>query len=337
RFYDYLEAFGIGRATGLDIPGESSGIVIPENTVKRVDLARIGFGQSVAVTPVQLLTAACSVVNGGKLLRPYVVRQITDGNGTILEQGETQVVARPISEETSTVMRRLLEAVVEDGGGRNAAVSGYAIGGKTGTAQVYVDGAVSTDTHIGSFLGFAPADDPVFAVLVIVDEADVAVDFGSQTAAPFARDIFEKTLPYLGIAPQLEEEAPVETEVPDVIGMDPDSARNTMEQRGLRCVMDGSGGRIINQLPAAGARIAEGSLVMLYVDKAVGLEDNSRIRVPDVTGMSVLEANKLLMSYGLVMQVEGGGIATSQSPEADAEVYPTTVVTVTFTAPDPSG
>ena len=333
RFYDYLEAFGIGSATGVDIPGEASGIVISRGSVKRVDLARIGFGQSVAVTPVQLLTAACSVINGGYRMRPYVVREIVDGNGEVIERGEPTVMANPISEQTSATMRKLLENVVAQGGGKNAAIPGYRIGGKTGTAQVYVDGVVSSDTHIGSFLGFAPADDPKIAVLVIVEEADVAIDYGSVTAAPFARDILEKTLNYLGIPPQTDEAPAEEVSVPDVSGMTVEEATGTLKNAGFSWVLDGAGTKVVNQLPAGGARISKGSLVMLYVDKNVALEDNDKVRVPDVIGMSVVEANKLLRSYGLQMQIEGGGVAVSQQPAADEEVYPTAIVTVTFQSP----
>ena len=333
RFYDYLDAFGIGSATGVDIPGEAGGIVIAEKNVKRVDLARIGFGQSVAVTPIQLLTAACAAINGGNRMRPYVVSEITDGSGNVIEKTEPKVVAHPIKPETSATMRRLLEGVVENGGGKNARISGYRIGGKTGTAQVYVNGVVTDDMHIGSFLGFAPADDPQLAVLVIVDEASVPVDFGSQTAAPFARDIFQKALPYLGIAPDTGEEAPREVSVPDVTDMTVADAKSAMREVNLSCVFDGSGERVVSQLPAPGAKLSEGALVMLYVDKRTPAEENDRVRVPDVTGLSVLEANRLLGSYGLRMQVEGGGIAISQLPAAEEEVYPTAVITVTFAEP----
>lgn len=333
RFYDYLDAFGIGSATGVDIPGEAGGIVISESVVKRVDLARIGFGQSVAVTPIQLLTAACSVINGGSRMQPYVIKEITDGNGEVIERGEPTVVVRTISEGTSATMRSLLEDVVTHGGGKNSYIAGYRVGGKTGTAQVYVDGVVSSDTHIGSFLGFAPADDPQIAILVIVEEADVAVDFGSQTAAPFARDILEKSLVYMGVAPRTNETPAPDAEVPDVTGRTVEEASRMLKAAGLSCVMDGSGQMVIGQLPAGGARISEGSLVMLYVDKSISLEDNSKVEVPDVTGMSVLEANKLLRSYGLEMQIEGSGIAVSQKPAPNEEVFPTTVVRVAFEAP----
>lgn len=333
RFYDYLSDFGIGQATGVDIPGEASGIVIPRSTVKRVDIARIGFGQSVAVTPVQMLTAACAAINGGRLMTPCVVREITDGSGETIYQSQTRVRANPIKAETSAMMRALLEAVVREGGGKNAAVPGYRVGGKTGTAQVYVDGVVSTDKHIGSFLGFAPADDPQIALLFIVEEADVAIDFGSVTAAPFAGEILRQSLIYLGVAPETDASAePVS--VPDVQGLTLSEAEKQVRAAGLDCVFNGEGGHVIHQLPAAGAQMNRGALMMLYVDNLTDTGDNDIIGVPDVTGMSVLEANRMLRSYGLKLRIEGSGLAKSQSPAADEKVCPSATVTVVFEPPD---
>ncbi|MBP3411142.1 MAG: PASTA domain-containing protein [Clostridia bacterium] len=333
RFYDYMDAFGLGSPTGVDLPGEAGGIVISESVVKRVDIARIGFGQSVAVTPLQLLTATSAVVNGGNLLTPYIVKTITDGNGEVIRTGERQVRSNPISAQTSATMRTLLEGVVAEGGGKNAAVQGYRIGGKTGTAQVYVDGVVSTDKHIGSFVGFAPINDPRIAVLVIVEEADVAVDFGSVTAAPYAKDILEQSLMYLGIAPQVEGEEAVQVIVPDVTGMNLSDAAAAVKDAKLDCVFDGEGGRVVNQLPAAGASMAQGSLMMLYVDNLTDISDNNKVTIPDVSGLSVLEANRVLRSYGLKMQMEGSGLAVSQAPAAGEAVLPTTSVAVRFELP----
>ena len=333
RFYDYIEAFGLGSPTGVDLRGEAGGIVIPESACKRVDIARIGFGQSIAVTPLQLLTAACAAVNGGRLLTPYIVREITDGSGEVIQRGESVVRGRPISEATSATMRVLLEGVVAEGGGKNAAIPGYRIGGKTGTAQVYVDGVVSSDRHIGSFLGFAPIDDPQIAVLVIVEEADVAIDFGSVTAAPYARDILEQSLLYLGIAPSTDEPEPERVAVPDVTGMNLTDAAAAVKAAGLDCVFDGEGGIVTNQLPAAGASMTKGALMMLYVDNLTDLRNNSRVQVPDVAGLSVLEANRILRSYGLRMQISGSGLAVAQEPAAGDEVYPSASVTVTFEPP----
>ncbi len=334
RFYDYLRAFGLGSRTGVDIPGEAAGILISEANVKRVDLARIGFGQSVAVTPIQLIAACCAAVNGGRLMQPYVVKQIVSEDGNIIEQNEPAVVGNPVSEETSAVMRRLLEKVVAEGGGRNAYIEGYRIGGKTGTAQVYKDGAVSSDTHIGSFIGFAPIDDPQVAVLVIVDEADKGSDFGSVTAAPFARDILEKTLSYLGVAKELSrEEETEEVEVPDVTGLSVREAAERLREAGLQYMLDNGGTTVMDQLPAAGAEMPERSIVMLYADGEAENQGNAYIEVPDVTGLSITAANRLLVSYGLNMRISGSGVAVAQTPGAGEMALPTTAVTVTFRAP----
>ena len=329
--YRYLDAFGIGRKTGVDIPGEADGIVIRQSAVKRVDLARIGFGQSVAVTPVQLLTAVCAVVNGGRLMRPYVVRRIADVQGKTIEARAPEERGRPISRATSDTMRRLLEDVVTLGGGKNAYLPGYHVGGKTGTAQVYVDGVVSSATHIGSFIGFAPANDPKIALILIVDEADVPVDYGSVTAAPYAKEILERALNYLGVAPDLDEPPARETTAPDVAGLSVEDAAKAVREAGLSFVLDGDGARVLSQLPAAGARMAEGGLMMLYVEGAAPA--GGTVRVPDVTGMSVMEAGRLLRAFGLDMRIEGGGLAVDQRPAADAEASPSATVTVRFEPP----
>lgn len=331
RFYDYLDRFGIGNATGVDISGEASGIVISEYAVKTGDLARIGFGQSIAVTPIQLLNAACSTINGGRLMQPYVVSEITSPDGEVIEKNQPLELGRTISESTSEIMRRLLTSVVSEGGGKNARVKGYTVGGKTGTAQVYIDGKVTSDTHIGSFVGFAPMEDPQIAVLVIVDRADVAVDYGSVTAAPFAQQIIEQTLTYLECARSAGTEETVEVIVPQVVGMSVEDAVSAIRDSGLDYVLDGSGANVIGQLPAAGAGMAEGSLVMLYVEGA--MPETEYVEVPDVTGLSVAEANRLIRSYGLTMIISGSGLAAGQQPAAGELVLPTTSVLVEFEPP----
>lgn len=334
RFYEYLDAFGIGSTTGIDLPGEVAGIRIAQDNVKRVDMARIGFGQSIAMTPLQLMTAACAAVNGGYRMRPYVVQEIRSSSGEVLEKAQPEVMARPISEETSATMRDLLEKVVELGGGRNAYLSNYRVAGKTGTAQVYKDGKVTSDTHIGSFIGFAPADDPQIGVLVIVDEAEKRPDYGSVTAAPFAKQILERSLNYLGIAPRVEDEEPLEqVEVPDVTGMDTAQAEKLLKENGLQGLLSGSGATVIEQMPAAGARVSEQSLVMLYVEGTPDLSENDRVEVPDVTGKSIVEANRLLRSYGLEMEIDGSGLAVGQEPAAGEKVLPTAKVKVSFESP----
>lgn len=331
RYYEYLSQFGIGSETGVDIIGEAGGIVISQAAVKRGDLARMGFGQSIAVTPIQLLTAACATVNGGYLLKPYLVKEITSPEGDVIERGERTVVSQPISEKTSETMRDLLTYVVAEAGGKNARIDGYAVGGKTGTAQVYIDGKVSSDMHIGSFIGFAPMDHPTLAVIVIVDHARLGSDFGSVTAAPFAKAILEQSLIYLGYPRAVDAAAPGEVEVPSVTGLTVAEAIRVLKAANLDYVLDGSGARVIGQLPAAGAGMSEGSLVMLYVEGAIS--DAAAVSVPDVTGLSVAEANRLIRSYGLTMTMTGSGIAVSQSPAAGEMVYPTANIAVSFEPP----
>ena len=333
-FYKYLRAFGIGVKTGVDLPGESAGILINSRYVKNVDLARIGFGQSVAVTPLQLITAACAVVNGGHLMRPYIVKEVLDGQGNTVERTAPSVVSNPISAETSATMRALLENVVENGGGKNAAVAGYRIGGKTGTAQVYKDGRVVSNVHIGSFVGFAPIDQPRFAVLVTVNEAQVPVDYGSTTAAPFASQIMEEVLSYLGVKKNdPKATAPPQRAVPSVVGMTVSQARRELREEGFLADTDGVSDRVSAQAPAAGARMPQGAKVMLYTYENEPLKTMDLISVPDVKGLSMVEAARQLRFRGFDMEMAGSGLAVRQSPAAGSYAQPGTAVQVTFELP----
>ena len=334
RFYQYLHAFGLGSKTNIDLQGEESGILIPVNSVKNVDLARIGFGQSVAVTPIQLLTAACSVLNGGRLMRPYLLKEAVSQDGTVLYRTSPKVVSTPISEETSLTMRKLLEDVVAVGGAKNARIPGYRIGGKTGTAQVYKDGRIVRNVHIGSFLGFAPADDPRIALLVIVDEADTPVDYGGTTAAPFARQILEDVLPYLGYQPdEGEDSEPVQ--VPDVTGQPLWEARRTLSSMGLKVLDDGGSGSVTAQMPSAGATLRNGGQMMLYTYDEALPETETLVCVPDVSGKSIASAASLLRQRGLEMEIDGSGFAVSQEPAAGSFLAPDSVVLVHFELPNP--
>lgn len=334
RFYQYLHAFGLGSKTNIDLQGEESGILIPVNSVKNVDLARIGFGQSVAVTPIQLLTAACSVLNGGRLMRPYLLKEAVSPDGTVLYRTSPKVVSTPISEETSLTMRKLLEDVVAVGGAKNARIPGYRIGGKTGTAQVYKDGRIVRNVHIGSFLGFAPADDPRIALLVIVDEADTPVDYGGTTAAPFARQILEDVLPYLGYQPdEGEDSEPVQ--VPDVTGQPLWEARRTLSSMGLKVLDDGGSGSVTAQMPSAGATLRTGGQMMLYTYDEELPETETLVCVPDVSGKSIASAASLLRQRGLEMEIDGSGFAVSQEPAAGSFLAPDSVVLVHFELPNP--
>lgn len=333
RFYQYLHAFGLGSRTGIDLYGEASGILIGQNRVKNVDLARIGFGQSVAVTPIQMITAACAVVNGGRLMKPYLVEAIEDSDGNVLKQTSPKVVSTPISAETSATMRKLLYGVVENGGGKNAKVNGYAIGGKTGTAQIYRNGKIESNLHIGSFVGFAPADNPRVALLVTVNEAKVKPDYGGTTAAPFAAQIFEEILPLLGVAKTEGGTEAKQTTMPDVTGMNVRDAKAILREAGIDAVTDGEDPIVTGQLPPAGTTVQEGFCAMLYVTGESVPQAQDYARVPDVIGLDMRRCAQEIRLSGFEMNAQGEGLAAGQSPAGGSYAPTGTQVRVTFEMP----
>lgn len=328
QFYRYLSAFGLGKRTSLDLPGESGGILISSRYVKQVDLARIGFGQSVAVTPVQLMMAANAAVNGGKLMKPYVVQEITGSDGEVIQRFTPSVVSTPIKPETSATMRELLELVVELGGGKNAKIEGYRIGGKTGTAQVYKNGAVVRDVHIGSFYGFAPADDPMVSILVIVKEAQVYNDFGSTTAAPFARQILQDVLSYMEVKPTTE--GTPDVEVPNIEGLTLKEAKKVLNQNGLTLVDDGAADVVLAQLPPAGAKLVSGGHVMAYTASQGEITPETLVCVPNLMGLSDVDCARLTRQRGLRIEMNGTGLCVGQKPAAGEYVPEDSCIEVTL-------
>ena len=198
-FYKYLSAFGFGRATGLDFSGEAIGMLLPEATLRDCDFARIGFGQSIAVTPLQLACASAAAVNGGYFYAPRLVRSISSSDGASTDL-QPRLVGRTVSEEASALLASMLEGVVRDGSGKKAFIEGYRVGGKTGTAQKYENGHIAQGKYVSSFVGFFPANDPKYLALVILDEPQGAY-YGSVVAAPCAKEIFEGMIGILGLRP----------------------------------------------------------------------------------------------------------------------------------------
>ena len=199
--YEYLEKFGYGSVTGIDFAGEQAGLLVPQNAVTNGDLARIGFGQTIAVTALQLCMATAAAVNGGLLMKPYLVKEISDPiPGQTVKRFTPTVVNRVISEETSKQIAAMLQRVVDEGGGKNAKVEGYQVGGKTGTAQKFINGALATGKYVSSFVGFFPSSSPKYLVLMIIDEPP-GQSYGSIVAAPYAGIIFREIINYKNIAP----------------------------------------------------------------------------------------------------------------------------------------
>lgn len=202
-FYDYLSAFRFGRATGLDFSGEAIGMLLPESTLRDCDFARIGFGQTIAVTPLQLACAAAAAVNGGYYYAPRLVDAIVTQEGAVIEQTQPALVGRTVSEEASRILSSMLEGVVRDGSGKKAYIEGYRVAGKTGTAQKYENGHIAQGKYVSSFIGYFPADEPQYLALVIVDEPQGSY-YGSTVAAPCAKEIFEGIIGLLQLPPSEE-------------------------------------------------------------------------------------------------------------------------------------
>lgn len=198
--YSYLDAFGYGSTLGIDLAGEQAGLLLNKSSVTKGDLARIGFGQAIAVTPLQLAYATAAAVNGGKLMTPYLVKSIRNTDGNLVKSYYPTQKSQPISKETSALLAKMLEGVVSNGSGKLAYIDGYQVGGKTGTAQKYENGVIAQGKNVSSFVGFFPASDPQYLCLMIVDEP-VGISYGSQVAAPYVKLIFEQIIAYKNIAP----------------------------------------------------------------------------------------------------------------------------------------
>ena len=336
EFYDYLYAFGLGQKTGDIFDGESSGIVTNEKYVTENDLARIGFGQSVAVTPVQLAAAVSAAVNGGYLYSPYIVEQVVSSDGTVIEQADPSPVRQVISGETSATVRQILQSVVDNGTGRNAKIEGYYVGGKTGTAQKYDEyGRVSAGSYICSFIGFAPADDPQYLCLILVDEPHVGSIFGSTVAAPFVRRVLSEILPYSGIQPSHLSET---VTVPNVLGLTTEEANKELAKVGLIGFYE-CADEVTLQLPAAGETVVKGSSVLLYTGSDDVNIDNEpviaplMVEMPDLIDMTAVQAYNALTALGLNMVCspeDPHGVVLGQSIYAGTMVEYDSSVTLYF-------
>lgn len=268
KFYGYLRDFGLMSKTGVDMTGETSGLFINQDDVKTVDLARIGFGQAVAVTPIGLIAATSAVVNGGISVTPHLLVDVRDKDGnSILAPALAAEGKRVIKSETSSTVRTLLTSVVTEGSGKSAYVPGYTIAGKTGTAQKYENGGIASGKYISSFLGFSLTEGAEYAILLIVDEPQGYMYYGSLVAAPLVGGIFASLFDYLGVEPVYtgEEAEIVGTPfaLPDFAGMSVSKARQELEKLGLYCETDGEGDTVKGQYPAEGVTVDRRNAVLL--------------------------------------------------------------------------
>ena len=329
RFYDYFEAFGMLESTGIDLPGEASlaGGMWSRDAMTNVDLAVASFGQRFEVTPLQMICGFAAVINGGNLMKPYVVQSISTREGTTIRNTEPEVVRQVVSKQTSQRAADILEKVVSEGTGSNAYVSGYRIGGKTGSSQVKTE----EDRTIVSFMGYAPADDPQVIVLIAYDKPQPKVlgvrcnesttgryISGGNMAARKAGPLIAQILDYMGVEKVYSsaESAAVDVSVPDVTGKTVTEAKAALSEKTLNCRTIGTGDTVSRQIPGAGTKIPGGSTVILYLGDAVPEETGT---VPNVTGMTYEAAKQALEREGFFMRASGTSVYYSNSTTADGQ------------------
>lgn len=339
-FYDYFDAFGFTERTGVDLPNETGMMkYYTKNQLGEVQLASSAFGQAMAVTPLQVCTAISAAVNGGYLVTPHVVDKITDQNGNVVEEVGANVRRQVISESASETIRQLMEYEVGDGstngGGSNAYVAGYRIGGKSGTSeQLNMERRADGDyKKVASFAAVLPANDPEILVYVMLDDPNNArTDYSSILAAPVVGNIISEIAPYLGIATDGIDRSQTTVKVPNLVSKEWSNAQVALNNKGLKHQLVESESSqaaavVTYQYPHAGAEVASGTTIYLYTDTYSG----SHTEVPDVSGKSADFARQMLTAAGLNCQVAGEGTGTvqSQSEAAGASVQKGTVVTIT--------
>ena len=340
-FFDYFEAFGFTQKTGIDLPGEASTKgLYHDRDMSLMDLAVESFGQNFSITPIQMITACAAIANGGYLVQPHVVSQIVDNDGNIIKTADTTVKRQVISEETSKRVSKILQENATSGTAKTGYVAGYRIAGKTGTSEkVGADGKVGSDNkYIASYCGFAPADDPQYAVLVFFDEPTGDSYYGGAVAGPVFAKIMEEILPYLNVETKYTEDeaGSVGVSAPNVIGKTVSEATNELTNSGLKILVKGSGDTVIAQTPDPGSSVPSGGTVVVYTDEA---SMNQTVTVPNFTNRSLSDVNYLAAQAGLNIKVTGAynssaATARTQDYAAGEQIKPGTVITVNFVEED---
>ena len=291
RLISYAKKFGFGSPTGIDLPGEEHGLLYNPKMMYEPDVATMAIGQGIAVTPIQVLRAICAIANGGELLKPYIIKKIVAPDGSVIQEGQKQVVRNVITPEVASQMRAMMEKVVSEGGGKTAAIKGYRIAGKTGTAEKLAEeGGYAAGKYIASFVGFVPADKPKYAMLVMLDTPQGAF-YGSQVSAPIFRDTLQQILVAKGIQPTNRE------------GLPSFDMMNTTDDKA-------------KEKPKTIPQIL--------------LMPNGKIKLPDFKGIDMRYTAELLQQGHLRLKPYGSGIAYQQKPAPGTEVVEGTTVEVWF-------
>jgi stage V sporulation protein D (sporulation-specific penicillin-binding protein) len=325
RFYEYHDRFGLNRPTGIDLPGEAVGHWIPRKQATEIDLAVQAFGQTLTISPIQMLTAIGAIANDGKLMWPHLGRALIDENGNVVREIEPKVVRQSVSPEVARYVQELMVGVVDNGTGKNARVPGYKVGGKTGTATKVIGGKIAQGRYIASFVGFAPYPNPEVVVLISVDEPKGAY-YGGQIAAPIFGEVMGEILDYLGVTPTNEPPPPSPpgfppprkprepVTTPQVVNLPVDMAERLARQAGLEIFFTGGGLTVTEQFPLAGSLAYRGG--QMAANTAPPDPGREQVRVPALAGSTVIEAAATLAQKGLLMEVSGTGVVVRQEPAA---------------------
>lgn len=358
-FFKYFESFGFTEPTGIDVSGEAQQTQYYDATeLNPVELATESFGQNFSITPIQMLTACATIANGGELVQPHVVKQVLDPDGNVVRTASTQTKRQVISEATARDVAGLMEDDAKSGTAKNGYVAGYRIAGKTGTSEkIEKDNRYANymnengnpgathDYYIASYCGFAPADDPQYALLVFIDEPNAGSYYGNAVAGPIFNKIMTDLLPYLGVEPVYteEEQAQLDVQAEDVVGQSVADAENAIESQtgDLTAVVYGDGDTVLSQLPAGGSNVPRGGQVVLFTTAESQQETTE---VPNFIGQSVANVEYLAAQAGVNVTFTGATNSTSasvvasmQSAAAGTAVQPGTVITVTIAEQGASG
>ena len=333
-FYKYFEAFGFTEQTGVDLPAESKPVAdVTYHSLKNmssVDMASESFGQTFQASPIQVITAINAIANDGKLMQPYIVAAMYDDNNNKVYEKQPVIKRQVISEETADTLNVMMEKVVSGGTAKNAYVPGYRVAGKTGTSQKLT---IGENIYVASFCGFAPADDPKISVLIAIDEPSAGSFTGGSVAGPAAAEVITNVMKYLNVEPQYtdDELAKLDVKVPKVVGDTAVMAQKELESTGFTVKVMGGGDSVVSQYPGSGQLLPKNGVVVLYTESG----DPTLVTVPDLTGMSVADANNAAISSGLnikrVGNLNGSNITCyKQSIEAGTDAKMGTVITVYF-------
>ncbi|MBE6764288.1 MAG: PASTA domain-containing protein [Ruminococcaceae bacterium] len=336
-FSKYYTAFGFTEKTGIDLPAEGVGVYHSAESLNAhpADLAVSSFGQTNTVTPIQMATAIAAVSNGGYLVTPHVVGQVLDEDGNIVETTETSIKRQVISNETSDIINSMLEQTVSGGTAKNGYISGYRLGGKTGTSEKISQNAqTGTRTYVASFCAIAPADDPEIVMLVMLDNPQGPSHMGGTIAAPVARNVLKEVLPYLGVETiySADDVKLIDTLTPNVVQRTRDEAKAELSAKGLKMRIIGNGDTVVSQVPAAGSSIPKEGTVVVMTEET----DMLMTTVPNVMNMTPTQANSAIKNAGLNIRYSGTGydssmgIVVAQDIPRGQRVAQGTVITVEF-------